>query len=362
MAEHVVLTGAGLVSPAGAGFAALDAALAEGRTCLGPLPPEVAGGLPLDFGGRVPAALEPPTPGERALAFARPALDEALAQAGPSLDPARTGLVLGSGLGTMERTEAALAAGALGDAATLAALHPHALTAALWGERGLGGPRRTFAVTCVSGLLALEQALCDLELGRADAVLVLGLETLSRTIQAGFCALEALSRTAGPELPSPTDGIVLGEAACALVLEREGAARARGARPLARLLGHALRADAVHLTSPALEGEGMRAAIGAALGGRAAESVAWVTLTAPGSPAYRELYARALAPAFGPDWRARATSWEDATGHLLGASGPVGIAHAARLLGARGGAAALVLTVGFGGLNGATLVGAADPS
>ena len=50
-------------------------------------------------------------------------------------------------------------------------------------------------------------------------------------------------------------------------------------------------------------------------------------------------------------------SWEPAIGHVLAASGVVGIAHAALRLDERGpGGDVLALTVGFGGQNGATLV------
>ncbi len=347
----VVVTGAGLVSPAGAGLGALRAALQAGRVCLAPLPSHVARDLPLGFGGRVPPEVDPPDPRQRAVALGRLAIAEALGTAPPPLD--RTSLALGSGLGTMERTERALSEGV---PSALAPLHPHALTCALAEAAGLGGPRRTFAVTCVSGLFALEQALLDLRLARAEATVVVGLETLSRTIQAGFCALEALSRTAGPDHPSPTDGIVLGEGACALLLEDEEQARSRGARALAHLLGQGIRADAVHLTSPATAGVGMRAAIAEALGDRAPADVARAAPPAPASPAYRELYDNALRPLLGADWERRAATWEGTTGHLLGASGPLGVAHLASLLAP--GELGLALTVGFGGLNGATLVGA----
>jgi 3-oxoacyl-[acyl-carrier-protein] synthase II len=240
-------------------------------------------------------------------------------------------------------------------------LHPHALTADLAGRAGFGGPLGTYTVTCASALYALEQACAELALERAPAMVCAGLETLSRTILAGFCALDALSKTAGPGAPSPADGIVLGEGVCAVLLEPLDAARARGARVRGVIAGRGLRSDGVHMTSPDAEGVGMRLAIEQALdeAGLAPAGVERITLTAPASPGYAAMYESALGAVFGAGWPARSTSWEPAVGHLLGASAAMGLAFATELLaGALGPApdTVLALTVGFGGLNGATLV------
>ncbi len=57
----------------------------------------------------------------------------------------------------------------------------------------------------------------------------------------------------------------MGEGAAVLVLEREGAARARGARMLGTLRGYGASADANHMTAPSEDGSGQAAAMTAAL-------------------------------------------------------------------------------------------------
>jgi 3-oxoacyl-(acyl-carrier-protein) synthase len=346
--DPLTITGRGVVCAAGAGVEAFAAAPAR-PTTLSDLPPELRAGLPVGFGGRVGDDLVGDDPAQRAVRLGGLAVEEALREA--DLDPSqrRVGLVLASALAGTERAELA-AADEAPTADALRALAPPALTRELCQPRGLlAGP--ALSVTCASGLYALEQAALDLALGRLDAVVALGLETLSRYVLAGFCALEALSTSADPDQPSPTDGIVLGEAACAVVLEGAGAAR-----PLARIVGRGLGADATHVTSPAADGRGMTAAIQAALtdAGLPAAAVGRISLTAVGSPAYQAMYEAALAPRL-PDWRQRAGSWEPAVGHLLAASTPAGLVDATLAL-ARDPAPVLALTVGFGGLNGATLV------
>ena len=107
---RVALSGFGLVSAAGSGVGALTSALREGRTHLGDLGDTLSAGLPIRFGGLVPdSALS--GDGDRVLRLAGPALAEVLDCAGPS-DAVRTatGLTVGTGLGSMERTEALLEA------------------------------------------------------------------------------------------------------------------------------------------------------------------------------------------------------------------------------------------------------------
>jgi len=346
--ESLTITGRGIVCAAGAGVTAFAQA-SEGATALRELPEALRAGLPVGFGGRVPASLIGDDPSQRAVRLGGLAIDEALAEA--QLDPSRrrVGLILASALAGTERAELAAAEQAP-TANTLRALTPPALTRELSQPRGLT-PGPAISVTCASGLYAIEQAALDLALDRLDAVVVLGLETLSRYVLAGFCALEALSTSADPSRPSPTDGIVLGEAACAVVLEGP-----RASRPLARIVGRGLGADATHVTSPAADGRGMTAAIQSAFAEASLSpaDVGRISLTAVGSAGYQEMYQAALAPTL-PDWRERAVSWEPAVGHLLAASTPAALVDATLSLAQRPDPV-LALTVGFGGLNGATLV------
>lgn len=330
----LAITGIGLLTAAGEGLEPLARAIAEGRSCIGPLPEEVSRGLAHKVGGRFPVELVPASGPDRALIAADRAVRAAMA------DVRRDALLvsLGTGLGPSEGLEQEW---------ELARASPAALTEALChglGKSPLGV--QTFAVTCLSSLCSLE---AGKSVGRGVAI---GIETLSRTIQAGFSCLEALSKTDGRE----PDGIVLGEAACALVLEP--LALAGSGRTWARLVAQAMRVDGNHLTSPDPAAKGLSRAIAAALHQAQvnARDVDRLLLTAPASPGYAAQYERALGELWGPAWRDRASTWEGVTGHCLGASTAVGVAWAAHLFATAQARRALVLSVGFGGQSGATLL------
>jgi hypothetical protein len=84
-------------------------------------------------------------------------------------------------------------------------------------EFGFGGHHCTY-VGAGAGEQALQGALEALALGRAEVVLAVGCDTLSRALYEALAAEGAL------------DNAVLGEGACALVLETAAHAEARGAQ------------------------------------------------------------------------------------------------------------------------------------
>src|SRR6266568_2065832 len=108
--------------------------------------------------------------------------------------------------------------------------------------------------------------------GGADAVLAGGAEAcMHPLILAGFCAMRGL--VAEEEQPSrasrPFDatraGFVMGEGACVLVLEELDAARARGARVYAEILGYGASNDAHHMAQPDPESVGVKEMMRSAL-------------------------------------------------------------------------------------------------
>jgi 3-oxoacyl-[acyl-carrier-protein] synthase II len=85
---------------------------------------------------------------------------------------------------------------------------------------------------------------------------------IHEAVVAGFDAMKALSNRndAPSEASRPfdqgRDGFVIGEGAAVLVLEALEHADARGAEPLAELIGYGATADAAHITLPAPGGIG----------------------------------------------------------------------------------------------------------
>lgn len=135
------------------------------------------------------------------------------------------------------------------------------LAADLAAAHGARGPVQCVSVACVSGLVALEQGAKLIQRGAADAALVVGVDHLSAFVVAGFTALKALDPQGCRPFDKDRCGLSPGEAGAAVVLARADLV----ARPLAFLRGWGGTNDANHLTGPSRDGSGLAAAIRSAL-------------------------------------------------------------------------------------------------
>jgi 3-oxoacyl-[acyl-carrier-protein] synthase II len=118
------------------------------------------------------------------------------------------------------------------------------------------------------------------------------------------------------------DGFVMGEGAGILVLETLTHAQARGATPLAELVGYGTSADAYHLTAGPADGSGARQAITTALAmaGLEPAAIGYVNAHATATAVGDAGELAALRSVFGEGGPA-ISSTKSATGHLLGAAG-----------------------------------------
>jgi 3-oxoacyl-[acyl-carrier-protein] synthase II len=123
------------------------------------------------------------------------------------------------------------------------------------------------------------------------------------------------------------DGLAMGEGAAMFVLESEARARARGARPLARVLGWGSSQDGHRVTAPRPDGQAAAAAIGRALAraGLPPQAVGYVNAHGTGTPLNDPAEARALRLALG-DGDVPVSSIKGAVGHLMAAAGAIEIA------------------------------------
>ncbi|MCV2489940.1 beta-ketoacyl-[acyl-carrier-protein] synthase II [Geodermatophilus sp. YIM 151500] len=211
---------------------------------------------------------------------------------------------------------------------TIPMLMPNGPAAAVGLAIGAKGGVHAPVSACASGAEAIRWGLDLLRFDRADVVLVGGAEACVHPLpMAGFAAMRAMStRNDEPERASrpfdkARDGFVLGEGAGALVLERAGSARARGATIHARLAGAGATADGYDLVAPHPEGEGAGRAIGAALrdAGLSPSDVGHVNAHATSTPVGDTAEAAAIRSAIGEHVLVTATKSQ--TGHLLGAAG-----------------------------------------
>jgi 3-oxoacyl-[acyl-carrier-protein] synthase II len=347
----------GLVSPLGSGVEAVWARLLAGRSGLRNLPDEVVADLPTKVGGTVPTLAEDAEAGfdpdratppkeqkkmDRFILFAMEAARQALEQAGWQAQDAnaqeRTATIIGSGVGGF---------GAIADAVRTTdsrgprRLSPFTIPSFLVNlaaghvsiQHGFKGPLGAPVTACAAGVQAIGDAARLIRCGEADIAVCGGAEAaIDRVSLAGFAAARALSsgynetpERASRPFDSGRDGFVMGEGAGLLVIESLEHALARGATPLAELVGYGTSADAYHLTAGPEDGSGARRAMSLALAqaGVSAAQVQHLNAHATSTPVGDLGELAAIKALFGADNKIAVTSTKSAIGHLLGAAGGV---------------------------------------
>lgn len=121
------------------------------------------------------------------------------------------------------------------------------------------------------------------------------------------------------------DGFVMGEGAGILVIEELSHALARGAKPLAELVGYGTTADAHHVTSGPEDGNGARRAmeIAIAQAGIRAGEIHHLNAHATSTPIGDLGEIAAIKSVFGTKAALAVSGTKSATGHLLGAAGGI---------------------------------------
>jgi 3-oxoacyl-[acyl-carrier-protein] synthase II len=345
-ATRTVVTGMGIVSPAGVGPAPLWAAVVEGRTCLRPAA-ELATTFarsdfdPGDYAGYVgaPAAEELDAylaahdialpDGEVFATQPLIAAREALREAGLEGDDRRVlGLSLGTNfgqLGLLEQLVRQRRARGLEDlpAETIAA-YPFASVARLLALRfGLRGPSTVFSLACASSNFALGHAIDLLRTGQADGMLAGGWEAIQASGLIGAYRLGVIDPQPCRPFSKERMGFTPGIGAAFLVLETLAFATARGARPLAEIIGFGASCDAYHITSPDPDGHGMALAMQRALddAGIGADEIDYINAHGTGTYLNDRIETMAIKQVCGA--RAHAipvSSTKSIVGHTAGAS------------------------------------------
>ena len=273
------------------------------------------------------------------LVAAREAMDQAGLPARLEGDVAeRTGVILGTGLGGV---------GTLNDGFTTNALRgpdrispflipmgiPNVGAGQIAINYGMTGPNFATVSACATGGHAVGEASETIRRDDADIMLAGGSEAcVFEVLVGGFAAMRALStRNDDPEAASrpfdlDRDGFVVGEGAGVLVLEELEHALARGATPLAELVGYGATADASHITLPAPGGMGAVRAARRALvkGGLTPEEVQHVNAHATSTPEGDKAELQAIKTIFGDHAGSVAiTANKSMMGHTLGAAGAI---------------------------------------
>jgi 3-oxoacyl-[acyl-carrier-protein] synthase II len=274
-----------------------------------------------------------------ALVASREAMDQAGLPARLEGDLAeRTGVIVGTGIGGIRTlADQILLMGEKGPDRMSPFLIPMAIgnlaagvIAIVFGPQG---PNFSVVSACATGGHSIGEAWETIRRGDADVMLAGGTEaTGHEAMVAAFGAMRALStRNDEPERASRPfdagrDGFVIGEGAGVLVLETLDHARARGAQPLAEIVGYGATADASHITLPAAGGAGAVRAIRRALekAGLSVDDVEMVNAHATSTPEGDPRELEAIKTLFGE--RAgdvSVTANKSMTGHTLGAAGAI---------------------------------------
>ena len=253
--------------------------------------------------------------GLRVLEELRPAVEAAARRWGKD----RVAILLGTSTGGIAETEAAYNAWRRGGSlpAEFDWDRKHSMAALLEVfrlETGLRGPAFVVSTACSSSGKVFASAHRLIDAGACDAALVGGIDTLCHTTLRGFHSLEVLAEKPCQPFSSERRGISIGEGGALALLEREGDAKAA-------LLGEGETCDAHHMTAPAPDGSGARAAMAEALerAGIAPAEVDHVNAHGTGTLLNDAAEAKAMRSLLGE--QVPVASTKGYTGHLLGAAG-----------------------------------------
>jgi 3-oxoacyl-[acyl-carrier-protein] synthase II len=197
---------------------------------------------------------------------------------------------------------------------------------------GLTGPNYCTVSACSSSNHAIGESMRLIRDGYSDLVIAGGSEaaTIPLTV-AAFAQMTALTKNPDPETASrPFDaernGFVLSEGGCALIMESEEHATARGARIYCEVAGYGASDDAYHITAPDPKGSGAALAMTWALADAGEEpgAVTYVNAHGTSTPLNDAAETAAIKSVLGEHAHAVAvSSTKSMTGHMLGAAGAV---------------------------------------
>ena len=255
-----------------------------------------------------------------------------------SIDLTRFGVSIGSGiggLGTIEENKAKLIES--GPKKISPFFVPGAISNMVSGyvslKFGLQGPNISIASACSSASHSIGYSLRSIVHGDADLMLTGGAEMATTPLGlAGFNAAKALStRNEDPTSASrpwdkDRDGFVLGEGAGCLLLEEYEHAKERGAKIYAEIVGFGMSADAHHITSPPVGGQGAALSMRNALTDANIESsmIDYINAHGTSTPAGDIAETEAIKSVFEEKTEDLiVSSTKSMTGHLLGAAGAI---------------------------------------
>lgn len=344
--NRVAVTGCGVVCAFGNGLDALTLALRAGRSGVrliasDPHRPPVVAARPLPDEADAPLSANDRALFDPVTRYAMKAAHEALEQSGllQNTELHRAGVYLGTALGGMNTIEETYQDiwyyGASPKPLTIVCAMANAPAAHLSMRHGIKGPNITYTVACASSAIAIGEAFHAIRAGRFPRALAGGAEACVtpgtvRSWQA-MRVLASVDASAPGESCRPfsrdRSGIVLGEGAAVLVLERMDLALNRGAPVLCELLGYAAHSDATHVCIPDVEGQAATMSAALADAALSPQDIDYLNAHGTATRAGDITETRAIRRAFGKHADSLpVSSTKSVHGHLLGAAGALELA------------------------------------
>jgi beta-ketoacyl ACP synthase len=209
---------------------------------------------------------------------------------------------------------------------------PNGAAAAVGLERHAKAGVVTPVSACASGSEGIARAWQQIALGEADIAICGGVETKIEAVPiAAFAQMRIVLSTKNDDPPGacrPFDkdrtGFVFGEGGALLVIETEEHAKARGATPLARIMGASTTSDGYHMVAPDPDGQQAGHAMTRAiqLAGLSPEDIDHVNAHATGTSVGDVAEGQAINNALGAN-KPPVYAPKSALGHSVGAVGAV---------------------------------------
>ncbi|HEU0036397.1 MAG TPA: beta-ketoacyl-ACP synthase II [Kofleriaceae bacterium] len=349
--RRVVITGIGLVTPIGNDLETTWSSLLAGKSGAGPITQFDATHFATKFACEVKGLDTSKWFDKRELkhldrflqfgvAAAMMAVEDAgLGTKVPQGQEDRWGSYIGAGLGGVKTIEETyVAQGAKGPRHGFS---PYFVTDIIINElpgmvsirTGATGPNISHVSACATGAHSIGEAMRAIRHGYADGMIAGGAEaTITVLGVGGFNAMRAMStRNDAPDKASrpfdkDRDGFVIGEGAGILVLEELEAAKKRGARIYAELVGYGANSDAHHVAAPSPEHRGAQACFKLTLADARIDpaTIGYINAHGTSTDLNDKNETIAVKKVFGDHARKLAmSSTKSMTGHTLGAAGGI---------------------------------------
>jgi nodulation protein E len=201
-------------------------------------------------------------------------------------------------------------------------------------QLGIQGPSYTVSTACASSAHAIGQAFHMVRSGIAPVAIAGGSEApLYFGNLKAWEAMRVISKDTCRPFSADRSGLVLGEGAAMLVLEPLETALARGAKPIAELVGFGMSSDACHITQPSAEGPARAMRLALRDAGLAPEQISYINAHGTATEVNDRIETAAIRLVFGPHAdKLAVSSTKSMHAHTLGAAGAIEAAASALTL------------------------------